>query len=169
MLYCKGKEVVSLSALKDVRLSKRMTQEDAALALGVSLRSYKSYENEKEKEKTDKYKYLLMRLENHVAIDERHGVLTTEEIRRGVRRILTEYESEVSYAILYGAYALEKATRESEVKLLISTRVTGLRLADMRARLEDVLRKRVSLLERKALLSPDAPLDEILMHGVRVY
>ena len=158
-----------MSALKDIRLSKRMTQEEAALALGVSLRSYKSYENEKEKEKTDKYKYLCSRLEKHIPIDEKHGILTTEEIKRGVRRILSEYEGEVSYAVLYGAYALGKATRESEVKLLISTRVTGLRLADMKARLEDVLRKRVSLLERKALLSPDSPLDEILMHGVRVY
>ena len=139
------------------------------MVLGVSLRSYKSYENEKEKEKTDKYKYLLMRLESHVAIDERHGILTTEEIRRGVRRILAEYEDEVSYAILFGSYAKEKARRDSDVNILISTRVTGLRLADMKARLEDVLRKRVSLLERKALLSPDSPLDEILMHGVRVY
>ena len=139
------------------------------MVLGVSLRSYKSYENEKEKEKTDKYKYLLMRLESHVAIDERHGILTTEEIRRGVRRILAEYEDEVSYAILFGSYAKEKARRDSDVNILISTRVTGLRLADMKARLEDVLRKRVSLLERKALLSPDSPLDEILRHGVRVY
>ncbi len=146
-----------------------MTQEEAALALGISLRSYKSYENEKEKERTDKYKYLLSRLENYVSIDEKHGTLTLDEIKRGVRRILSEYEGEVSYAILFGSYAKGKANRESNVNLLISTRVTGLRLSDMRLRLEDVLRKRVSILERKALLSPDAPLDEILMHGIRVY
>ena len=92
-----------------------------------------------------------------------------EEIRRGARRVLSEYEDEVAYAVLYGSYAAGKAKRDSDVNLLICTRVTGLRLADMKARLEDVLRKRVSLLERKALLFPDAPLDEILMHGVRVY
>ena len=158
-----------MSALKDTRLSKRMTQEEAALALGVSLRSYKSYENEKEKEKTDKYKYLLSRLEDHISIDEKHGVLTLEEIKRGVRRILGEYEDEVTYAVLYGAYAQGKATRESDVKLLISTRVTGLRLADMRLRLEDVLRKRVSILERRSLVLTEPYLDEVLMHGVRVY
>ncbi len=158
-----------MSALKDTRLSKRMTQEEAALALGVSLRSYKSYENEKEKEKTDKYKYLLSRLENYVSIDEKHGVLTLDEIRRGVRRILAEYEGEVSYAVLFGSYARGKATRESNVNLLISTRVTGLRLSDMRVRLEDVLRKRVSILERKSLVLTEPYLDEILMHGVRVY
>ena len=158
-----------MSALKDVRLSKRMTQEEAALALGVSLRSYKSYENEKEKEKTDKYKYLLARLENHVSIDEKHGVLTLDEIRRGVRRILSEYEGEVSHAVLFGSYARGKASRESDVNLLISTRVTGLRLADMKARLEDVLRKRVSLLERRALSLTDSRLDDALMHGIRVY
>ena len=158
-----------MSALKDTRLSKRMTQEEAALALGVSLRSYKSYENEKEKEKTDKYKYLLSRLENHISIDEKHGVLTLEEIKRGVRRILGEYEGEVSYAILFGSYAKGKANRESNVNLLISTRVTGLRLSDMRLRLEDVLRKRVSILERRSLVLNEPYLDEVLMHGVRVY
>ena len=146
-----------------------MTQEEAALALGVSLRSYKSYENEKEKEKTDKYKYLLSRLENHISIDEKHGVLTLEEIKRGVRRILGEYEGEVSYAILFGSYAKGKANRESNVNLLISTRVTGLRLSDMRLRLEDVLRKRVSILERRSLVLNEPYLDEVLMHGVRVY
>ena len=158
-----------MSALKDTRLSKRMTQEEAALALGVSLRSYKSYENEKEKEKTDKYKYLLARLENHVPIDEKRGVLTLEEIKRGVRRILSEYEGEVFYAVLFGSYAKGKARRDSDVNLLISTRVTGLRLNDMKARLEDVLRKRVNILERKSLILTDPRLDDVFMYGKRVF
>lgn len=155
--------------LKTVRLSKRMTQEEAALALGVSLRSYKSYENEKDKQKTDKYKYLLSRLESHTSIDEKHGILTVEEIGKGVRRVLKEYEDEVRYAVLFGSYAKSKARRDSDVNLLISTGVSGLRLLDMRARLEDSLHKRVSILERKALSSTDARFDEILMYGKRVY
>ena len=158
-----------MSMLKTVRLSKRMTQEEAALALGVSLRSYKSYENEKDKQKTDKYKYLLSRLESHTSIDEKHGILTVEEIGKGVRRVLKEYEDEVRYAVLFGSYAKSKARRDSDVNLLISTGVSGLRLLDMRARLEDSLHKRVSILERKALSSTDARFDEILMYGKRVY
>lgn len=146
-----------------------MTQEEAARSLGVSLRSYKSYENEKDKQKTDKYKYLVSRLESHVSIDEKHGILTVEEIERGVRRVLKEYEGEAFFAILFGSYAKGKARRDSDVNLLISTSVSGLRLSDMRARLEDVLRKRVSILERKSLSTTDARLDEILMYGKRVY
>ena len=158
-----------MSKLKDIRISKRMTQDEAALALGVSVRSYKSYENDKEKWSTLKYKYMAERLESHVSIDEKHGILTVEEIKRACKRVFAEYGSEVSYAILYGSYAKSKARRDSDVNLLISTRVTGLRLADMRARLEDVLRKRVSILERKKITPDGTLLDELLMHGVRVY
>ena len=158
-----------MSKLKDIRISKRMTQDEAALALGVSVRSYKSYENDKEKWSTLKYKYMAERLESHVSIDEKHGILTVEEIKRAGKRVFGEYGSEVSYAILYGSYAKSKARRDSDVNLLISTSVTGLRLADMRARLEDVLRKRVSILERKKITPDGTLLDELLMHGVRVY
>ena len=158
-----------MSKLKDIRISKRMTQDEAALALGVSVRSYKSYENDKEKWSTLKYKYMAERLESHVSIDEKHGILTVEEIKRACKRVFGEYGSEVSYAILYGSYAKSKARRDSDVNLLISTSVTGLRLADMRARLEDVLRKRVSILERKKITPDGTLLDELLMHGVRVY
>ena len=90
-------------------------------------------------------------------------------LRQIALRILSEYEGEVSYAVLFGSYARGKASRESDVNLLISTRVTGLRLADMKARLEYVLRKRVSLLERRALSLTDSRLDDALMHGIRVY
>ena len=169
VLYCKGKEVVYLSILRDIRISKRMTQSEAALALGISVRSYKSYENDVNKREKDKYKYLVSRLEAHVAIDRKHGVLTLEEIKRGCKRILSEYESEVSYAVLFGSYARGKARKDSDVNLLISTSVSGLRLSDMRARLEDVLHKRVSLLERKLLPSSPLALDQILMYGIRVY
>lgn len=158
-----------MSLLKDIRISKRMTQDEAAFVLGVSVRSYKSYENEEKMQKTLKYKYMTERLERHVPIDETHGVLTREEILRAVKRVLTQYEGEVRYAVLYGAYAKGKAGKRDAVELLVSTRVSGLRFRDMENRLRDEMRKRVTLTERAVLLRDDALLDEILMHGVRVY
>lgn len=38
-----------MSELKDIRIEKRMTQQEVADLVGISLRSYKSYENEEEK------------------------------------------------------------------------------------------------------------------------
>ena len=49
----------NMSELKDLRIDKKMTQKEAADLIGVSLRSYKSYENEAEKQGTLKYKYML--------------------------------------------------------------------------------------------------------------
>ena len=46
-----------MSTIKTLRTEKRLTQAQAADLLGISLRSYKSYENEKEKEGTIKYNY----------------------------------------------------------------------------------------------------------------
>ena len=156
--------------LKDIRISKRMTQTEAALVTGVSLRTYKTYEGDKSKHSSFKYADMMRRLESHIPIDERHGILAREEIQRGVRRVLSEYEGEVKYCILFGSYARGRARCDSDVNLLVSTSATGLRLRDMEMRLRDEMRKRVTLLERRSLLSGDASLlDEVLMHGVRIY
>ncbi len=155
--------------LKDIRLSKRMTQSEAALATGVSLRSYKTYETDKSKQSSNKYSDMMRRLETHVPIDEKNGILTREEIARAVQRVLREYEGEVRYCLLFGSYARERARRDSDVNLLVSTSATGLRLRDMEMRLRDALRKRVSLRERRELVSDSALLDAVLMHGVRIY
>ena len=45
-----------MSELKELRASKKLTQEEASALLGVSLRSYKSYENDESKRTTIKYR-----------------------------------------------------------------------------------------------------------------
>ena len=44
-----------MTNLKSVRVSKQLTQREAAKELGISLRSYVSYENDPEKKNTIKY------------------------------------------------------------------------------------------------------------------
>ena len=53
------KGVDLLSALKELRLDKGLTQKQASEIIGVSLRTYKSYENDNSKIDTVKYKYML--------------------------------------------------------------------------------------------------------------
>ena len=159
-----------MSQLKLIRASKRMTQKDAALAIGISLRSYKTYENDPKMQKMLKYTYLCERLEAHIPVDEKHGILTEEDIRRSVRKILNEYEGEVRYAVLYGAYAKDKKPHPADtVDLLVCTRVSGLRFYDMKNRLRDALRKNVLLTESRELMKNESLLDEILTTGKRIY
>ena len=48
-----------MSTLKNSSYFKKMTQKEASAIVGVSLRSYKDYENEESKVGTLKYNYML--------------------------------------------------------------------------------------------------------------
>ena len=69
-----------MTALKEMRISKQITQQEAARRLGISLRSYIMYENDAAKENTIKYRFLLQELQKINAVDEEHGILTTEQM-----------------------------------------------------------------------------------------
>lgn len=156
-----------MSELKTLRISKKLTQQQASELLGVSLRSYKEYENDIKKENTIKYRYMLDVLEKFIAVDEEHGILTLEEIKSACKTVLDEYE--VKYCILFGSYAKGTASQTSDVDLLISTEITGLRFFGMAERLRTQLRKKVDLLDIKQLKDNTELLDEILNDGVKVY
>lgn len=51
-----------------------MTQQEVADLVGISLRSYKLYENDEEKRDTIKYKYIVEQLSKINQIDEETGI-----------------------------------------------------------------------------------------------
>ena len=51
------------------------------------------------------------------------------------------------YCYLFGSYAKGKATEQSDVDLLISTKATGLRFYEIAERLRESLHKKVDLVE----------------------
>ena len=61
-----------MSAIKEIRIEKKLTQQQVAELVGISLRSYKSYENDLEKEGTLKYNYIREKLKTINPIDEEH-------------------------------------------------------------------------------------------------
>ena len=156
-----------MSALKEIRIAKGLTQKEACALLGVSLRSYKTYENDECKVGTLKYNYMVERLEKQVTLDEEHGVLTVDAIKHACKEVLDAYS--VKYCILFGSYAKGIATEKSDVDLLISTDVTGLRFFGIAERLRAALKKRVDLLDLKQLPENRDLIDEILKDGVKVY
>ena len=156
-----------MSTLKQLRLSKKLTQQDVATILGVSLRSYKDYENNESKAETFKYRSMVSELEKYVVLDEEHGILTLDEIKEGCKSVLDEYD--VKYCILFGSYAKGKATEKSDVDLLISTEIAGLKFFGIAERLREELHKKVDLLDLRQLTDNKALIDEILKDGVRVY
>ena len=156
-----------MTALKEMRISKQITQQEAARRLGISLRSYIMYENDAAKENTIKYRFLLQELQKINAVDEEHGILTTEQIRMCCKEILDAYQ--VEYCYLFGSYAKGKATEQSDVDLLISTKETGLRFYEIAERLRESLHKKVDLLDMKQLVNNETLIDEMLKEGIKIY
>ena len=153
--------------LREARQQAGLTQAQAAAHLGVSLRSYKTYETAPEKTGMMKYRYMLEQLEALGRVDETHGLLTLEDIRRVLGTVLADYP--VTYAYLFGSYAKGRATEHSDVDLLVSGGVEGLQFYGLVEALKTGLRKEVDVLTPAQLVNNPQLMDEILREGVKVY
>lgn len=153
--------------LKDLRLSKKYTQKQMASILGISLRSYKQYENDPSKRDTFKYKYLCNQIESLLKIDESHGVLLKEEIIEKVNDVFKNYDIEFCY--LFGSYSRGEATPKSDVDLLVSTKITGMAFYGLAETLRESLHKNIDLLNVDQLLNNKELLNNILKEGIKIY
>ena len=153
--------------LKELRLSKKLTQEQVANMIGISLRSYKQYENEETKINTIKYNYIYNELTNIGFIDEEHGILDLDTIKSIVNDVLSELD--VDYCYLFGSYAKGYANEKSDVDLLISTKITGLSFFGIVEKLRLALHKKVDLLNIEQLINNKGLLNEILKDGIKIY
>ena len=156
-----------MSTVKDLRKEKRLTQQQAAEILGISLRSYKSYENDADKVGTLKYNYIIDRLSAINPIDEEHGILDLEYIKEKCDSVFSEYP--VHYCVLFGSYARGKAIETSDVDLLVSSDVKGLKFYGMVEKLRTSLHKKVDVLSLEQLRDNLELTDEILKNGIRIY
>ena len=156
-----------MGAIKEIRIEKKLTQQQVADLLGISLRSYKSYENDKEKIGTLKYNYILDKLQGINPIDEEHGILEMDFIVEKCKQVLDEYP--VHYCILFGSYAKGKAGESSDVDLLISSDVKGLKFYGMVEKLRNALHKKVDVLNVEQLKDNFELTNEILKDGIRIY
>ena len=68
--------------LRDIRKKANITQQEASNIVGVPLRTFIRYENEEKYEKTLKYQKICDVLEQTFKVDEEHGILTIDEIKK---------------------------------------------------------------------------------------
>lgn len=88
-----------MGRLKEVRTEKKLTQQQVADLFGISLRSYKSYENDPVKEGSLKYHYMLEKLAELNPIDEEHGVVDIEYITQKCSEVFRNYEVDFCYLL----------------------------------------------------------------------
>lgn len=153
--------------IKELRIEKGLTQPMVSEMTGIPLRTYKNYENDPSKKNSIKYNYILNVLEQYGHIDESHGILHLDKIKAIVQDVVKEYN--VEYAILFGSYAKGSATETSDIDLLISTEITGMKFFGIAEKLRQKLCKKVDLLDVKQLNNNQELLEEILKDGIRIY
>ena len=153
--------------LKELRLSKELTQSQVANLIGISVRSYKEYENDVAKINSLKYKYIFNELSKIDYIDEEHGILKIDNIKKIVSNVL--YEFDVDYCYLFGSYAKNSANELSNVDLLVSTKITGMAFFGLAEKLRESLHKKVDLLNLEQLTNNQVLLNEILKYGIKIY
>lgn len=137
-----------MKTLKETRIAKKLTQKEVASLAGISLRSYKSYENDADKAWSFKYKYLIDLIEKNFLLDETHGLLNINDIKTLAAPLFQKYG--IDFCYLFGSYAKDKATHESDVDLLICGESKGLSFFGLIEELRETLHKKGGRLGHKS-------------------
>ena len=154
-------------SIRELRILKGLTQQEAANLTGLSLRTYQNYEYGASSRDKFKINHILKILEEYERITLDKGILTIEEISHTVSSIVKG--KGVSFVYLFGSYAINEATESSDVDLLISNEVKGLEFVGLIEQLENALHKNVDLIRIDDLKDNVPFLIEILAKGMKIY
>ena len=153
--------------IKELRKSLDLTQKEVSELVNIPLRTYINYENDESKKNSIKYLYIKEKLEAYGYIDETHGMLSIEKIKEICSSVLSKYN--VDYSYLFGSYAKEKATETSDIDLLVSTNITGMKFFGLVEELRRGLKKEVEVITLSSLEDNKDLLNEILKDGIKIY
>ncbi len=153
--------------LKEIRISKGLTQAEAAQIAGVSLNSYKNHELGRSKIDAPLGRMIHSRIASYEKYGFDRGILPLELIESRVAAVFED--KAIDFAYLFGSYAKNEATEKSDVDLLISGAITGLDFFSLGGELERTLHKRVDVIRVEDVLSNEEMIKEIMATGVRIY
>ena len=100
-------------------------------------------------------------------IDEEHGIIDIEYITEKCGNVFQKYD--VNFCYLFGSYAKSKAKLTSDVDLLISANVKGLKFYGLVEEIREALHKKVDVLEINQLKDNLELTQEILKDGIKIY
>ena len=165
-IHIGGGEQVIMMSIKELRINKGLTQNEAAKLVGLSLRTYQNYEYGASTRDTFKINNIIKILNEYQKYSEDKGILSTKEIFEICSNVFKKYN--VSYAYLFGSYAKGIANEKSDIDILISDEVKGLEFIGLAEELCSKLHKKVDLIRIDDLKNNYEFLNEILATGVKI-
>ena len=165
-IHIGGGERVIMMSIKELRIKKGLTQNEAAKLVGLSLRTYQNYEYGTSTRDMFKINNIIKILNEYQKYSEDKGILSTKEIFEICSNVFKKYN--VSYAYLFGSYAKGIANEKSDIDILISDEVKGLEFIGLAEELCSKLHKKVDLIRIDDLKNNYEFLNEILATGVKI-
>lgn len=154
-------------SIKEIRSKLNLTQKEASQITNIPLRTYITYENDKNKIDSIKYVYIKEKLIEYGKIDEEKGILTIDQIKEICGNVFINYD--VEYCYLFGSYAKHYENEKSDVDLLICTELSGLSFYGLIEELRENLHKKVDLLTLEHLVDNLDLIYEVLKDGIKIY
>ncbi len=152
--------------LKDLRKQANLTQIQASKLLGVSLRTYKSYEKENNFNNL-KYLKMLDILKENIKIDECHGILTINQIKYISKDVFKKYD--ITFVYMFGSYAKGTQKITSDIDLLVDANITGMTVYELIEELREKLLKKIDYIKIDDVLDNKELLTNILKEGIKIY
>jgi len=94
-------------------------------------------------------------------------MLTIPEIKDKLTPIFVE--NNIKRAILFGSYAKEIATVESDIDLVIDTEITGFSFFALRSEMEDLINREIDLIANFEIIPKSRIDNEVKSTGVVIY
>lgn len=156
-----------MKSLKEARKQAHLTQVDAAKLVGVSRRTYQTYEENDLK--NDTYDDMVAKLEEMGITPFGPAILNVKYIKKVTEEVFKKYK-DVQSAYLFGSYARGEADVQSDVDILVvAPGLEGLDFAGLHFELREALHKKVDLVSHTTLLKSEKMLRDILNQGVKLY
>lgn len=153
--------------IKDIRLSKGLTQIEASKIVGLSLRTYQNYEGGFSSRDTFKINNIIRILNEYEQYSENKGIYTKKKIKELAQPIFEKYG--ISYAYLFGSYVKDKANEKSDIDILVSGEAKGFKFLQLQSDLIDTFKKQIDLIRSSDLKNNEEFLNEILETGEKIY
>lgn len=155
-----------MEKLRDIRKKLGLTQLQAAQIIGVSRRTYQTYEERKRR--NAKVDEIITKLNEKAAQGNKTLILSRKFIKKTASEIFAKYD-DVECAYLFGSYARGEATVSSDVDIIIVSKPLGLDFYGLAADLEKALGKPVDLLSHRQIADNAEFLARILKEGVKIF